>query len=69
MPGEPDEGRASDALKMAAAEELGIADKIRQEGWENVTTREVGLVVRNMIKLGEEALMAKEEEHGPEGLQ
>ncbi len=55
---------ASEDLKMAAAEEVGIADKIRQEGWENVTTKQVGLMVRNMIKLGEEALLKNK--HEPE---
>ncbi|NLY54923.1 MAG: small, acid-soluble spore protein, alpha/beta type [Firmicutes bacterium] len=48
---------ASERLKMEAARELGIADKIVEEGWEAVTTKEVGLVVREMIKRGEEALV------------
>ncbi|MBO8127334.1 MAG: small, acid-soluble spore protein, alpha/beta type [Firmicutes bacterium] len=53
---------ASERLKMEAARELGIADKINQEGWEAVTTKEVGLVVRNMIKRGEEALVKEARE-------
>lgn len=47
---------ASERLKMEAAKELGIDEKIKNEGWEAVTTKEVGLVVKNMIKRGEELL-------------
>ncbi len=50
---------ASERLKMEAAKELGIAEKIEKEGWEAVTTQEVGLVVKNMIKKGEAALVKK----------
>ncbi len=44
---------------MAAARDVGIADKVRREGWENVTTQEVGLTVRAMIRRGEQALLSQ----------
>lgn len=52
---------ASEQLKMEVARELGIADKIEEQGWEAVTTKEVGLVVREMIKRGQEALVNQRE--------
>ncbi len=52
---------ASERLKMEVARELGIADKIEEQGWEAVTTKEVGLVVREMIKRGQEALVNQRE--------
>lgn len=48
---------ASEELKMMVAREVGIADKIRREGWQNVTTQEVGLTVRAMIRHGEQVLL------------
>ncbi|NLY29308.1 MAG: protein sspF, partial [Firmicutes bacterium] len=36
---------ASERLKMEAAEEVGFADKVRESGWDNVTTKEIGLMV------------------------
>ncbi len=52
-------GVASERLKMAAAADIGVADQVKEEGWEGVTTQDVGLVVRNMVKRGEEVLMKK----------
>jgi hypothetical protein len=47
---------ASERLKMEAAEEVGFADKVRESGWENATTKEIGLMVREMIRRGEKVL-------------
>jgi hypothetical protein len=41
---------------MEAAEEVGFADKVRESGWENATTKEIGLMVREMIRRGEKVL-------------
>ena len=47
-------------LKQEVAEELGLADKIARQGWENMTTRECGKVggrmVRKMVKMVEDQL-------------
>ena len=48
---------ASERLKMEAAEEVGFADKVRESGWDDVTTKEIGLMVREMIRRGEKALL------------
>lgn len=49
-----------DRFKWEIAGELGLAEKIRQVGWENMTTKEVGMIggqmVRRMIEAAEEAL-------------
>lgn len=56
---------ASERLKMEAAEEVGFADKVRREGWGNATTKEVGLMVKEMIRKGESILQARENKHKP----
>lgn len=53
---------ASERLKMEAAEEIGFADKVRESGWENATTKEIGLMVREMIRRGENALLQKKQQ-------
>lgn len=56
----PEAEPALDRLKYEVAEELGLRDDIRQRGWENMTTREVGKIggnmVRRMIKFAEEKI-------------
>jgi hypothetical protein len=39
-----------DALKSEVAEDLGLEDDIAEEGWENMTTREVGKIGGHMVK-------------------
>ncbi len=41
---------ALDRFKMEVARELGLEDDVRQRGWENMTTREVGLIGGNMVR-------------------
>ncbi|MGI6558681.1 MAG: small, acid-soluble spore protein, alpha/beta type [Limnochordia bacterium] len=48
---------ASERLKMEAAQEVGFADVVRKFGWEAATTKQVGLMVKEMIKRGEKALL------------
>lgn len=43
---------ASDALKMAAAADVGIADKVRDSGWETATSGEIGQMVGSMVVRG-----------------
>jgi len=54
---------ASEKLKMEAAEEVGFADKVRQSGWESATTKEIGLMVREMIRKGENTLQSRQRYH------
>ncbi|GAX89210.1 alpha/beta-type small acid-soluble spore protein [Effusibacillus lacus] len=46
----PNAGRALDRLKYEVASELGLDDDIQDRGWENMTTREVGLIGGNMVR-------------------
>ncbi|HAG07062.1 MAG TPA: spore protein alpha/beta [Peptococcaceae bacterium] len=46
----PDAGPALDRFKYEVAEDLGLADKIRQVGWGDMTSRECGLVGGNMVR-------------------
>lgn len=56
----PDAGRALDSLKYEVADELGLLQKLRDKGWDNMTTRECGLVgghmVRRLVKEAEKSL-------------
>ncbi|NLA57906.1 MAG: small, acid-soluble spore protein, alpha/beta type [Firmicutes bacterium] len=54
---------ASERLKMEAAEEVGFADKVRESGWDNVTTKEIGLMVREMIRRGERVLAQQKQQN------
>lgn len=47
----------SEALKLEAARRLGLEQKLTEEGWRNLTTGEVGAIVREMILMGEESLI------------
>ncbi len=41
----------SDKLKQKIAEELGVADTVRNEGWGAVSSRNCGNVVRKAIEI------------------
>ncbi|NLJ86980.1 MAG: alpha/beta-type small acid-soluble spore protein [Firmicutes bacterium] len=49
-----------DRFKYEIANELGLLEKIRSQGWGEMTTREAGLVgghmVRRLIQVAEESL-------------
>lgn len=47
----------SDALKEELAEELGVANTVRSEGWGSVSSRECGNLVKMAIERAERALM------------
>ncbi|MDD2431824.1 MAG: hypothetical protein PHD88_05100 [Firmicutes bacterium] len=36
---------------------IGLGDKLLNVGWANMTSGEIGYIVREMIKMGEEALV------------
>lgn len=46
----PSAERALDQLKYEVAEDLGLDDDIKERGWGNMTTREVGKIGGNMVK-------------------
>jgi hypothetical protein len=46
----PKASHALDHLKYEVATELGLDDDIRDKGWENMTTREVGKIGGNMVR-------------------
>ena len=56
----PGAEQALDRFKWEIADDLGLAEKIRQVGWENMTTKEMGMIggqmVRRMIAAAEESL-------------
>lgn len=60
----PQAERALDRLKYEVAEDLGLDDDIRERGWENMTTREVGHIggqmVKRLIRAGEASLADEE---------
>jgi len=39
-----------DKMKFEVAKDLGLINKIYNQGWENMTTREVGKIGGNMVK-------------------
>lgn len=47
----------SDALKEELAEELGVANVVRQEGWGSVSSRNCGNLVKLAIERAERSLM------------
>lgn len=53
-----------DDMKMEVAEELELDDDIKERGWENMTTREVGKIggnmVKKMINLAEDQMVEKQ---------
>lgn len=56
----PEAEEAVDELKEQVARDIGLDDDIRERGWENMTTREVGKIggqmVRRMIRQAESNL-------------
>jgi len=46
----------SEKTKNQLAHDLGFGDKVEDGDWGDVTTREVGMMVREAIKRGEEAI-------------
>jgi len=51
------EGVMSQASKDKLAHDLGFGHKVEDGDWGDVTTREVGMMVREAIKRGEQAMV------------
>ncbi|MDQ0285811.1 small acid-soluble spore protein F (minor alpha/beta-type SASP) [Desulfofundulus luciae] len=49
-------GLMSDRLKYELAQELGVADLVRREGWGSVSSRNCGYLVRLAIERAERAM-------------
>lgn len=43
----------SEALKAEIAKELGVDDKVRNEGWSAVSSRDCGNIVKKAIEMAE----------------
>lgn len=50
-------GGMSDALKERLAEEMGIADTVRSQGWGAVPSRQCGNLVKMAIQIAEKSLV------------
>lgn len=50
----------SEKMKVQLANDLGFGDKIQDGDWSDVTTGEVGNMVREAIKRGEEAMVKED---------
>ncbi|ARI75462.1 small, acid-soluble spore protein, alpha/beta type [Halobacillus mangrovi] len=50
-------GIMSDSLKEEIAKELGFYDKVQQDGWGGITTRDAGNMVKRAIQMAEEEMM------------
>jgi hypothetical protein len=46
----PNAENAMDQFKMEVASELGIADKVRQSGWQNMSSADCGRVGGTMVR-------------------
>lgn len=55
-------GFMSDELKVALADELGVADLVRSEGWGSVSSRDCGRLVQKAIELAERQLLEQEQQ-------
>lgn len=50
----------SDKTKNKLAHDLGFGEKVADGDWGDVTTREVGMMVREAIKRGEKAVVRED---------
>ncbi len=49
----------SEELKQEIAEDLGVLDLVRREGWGSVASRQCGNIVRKAIERAEQSLPGK----------
>ncbi len=57
-------GVMSDELKYEIAKDLGFSEKLEDGDWSDVTTGEVGSMVREAIKRGEQAMAEEAKANG-----
>ncbi|HHT46381.1 MAG TPA: small, acid-soluble spore protein, alpha/beta type [Firmicutes bacterium] len=60
MPGRRRPGVMSEALKYELADELGVGDIVRREGFGEVTSRNCGNLVRKAIERAEKTVSPKQ---------
>ena len=53
-------GFMSDELKYALAEELGVADIARNDGWGSVSSRDCGRLVQKAIEMAERQMLQQQ---------
>lgn len=58
-PANPFAENALDSFKMEVASELGIADKVRSQGWQNMSSADCGRVGGTMVRRMIEAYESK----------
>jgi small acid-soluble spore protein F (minor alpha/beta-type SASP) len=56
----------SEKMKYQLANDLGFGDKVADHDWSDVTTGEIGSMVREAIKRGEDAMVQNEQ--APNGM-
>ncbi|WP_434133807.1 small, acid-soluble spore protein, alpha/beta type [Sporomusa sphaeroides] len=54
----------SEETKYKLAHELGFGEKVEDGNWDDVTTGEVGSMVREAVKRGEQAMAAEAKANG-----
>ncbi|MDF2502315.1 MAG: small acid-soluble spore protein [Anaerosporomusa subterranea] len=57
-------GVMSEKMKNQLAHDLGFGDKVEDGDWSDVTTGEVGSMVREAIKRGEQAMAEEAKANG-----
>lgn len=58
------DGVMSEKMKVQLANDLGFGDKVADGDWSDVTTGEVGSMVREAIKRGEQAIAEEARANG-----
>lgn len=51
----------SEKMKYQLANDLGFGEKVADHDWSDVTTGEIGSMIREAIKRGEDAMVQKEQ--------
>ncbi len=59
-----DKGVMSEKTKVQLANDLGFGDKVADGDWSDVTTGEVGSMVREAVKRGEQAMAEEARANG-----
>jgi len=57
-------GVMSEKMKYELANDLGFGDKVADKDWSDVTTGEVGSMVREAIRRGEQAMAEEAKANG-----
>lgn len=59
-------GVMSEELKYELAKDLGFYNKVQQEGWGGITTKDAGNMVKRAIQMAEQAARGQQG-NGPQG--